>query len=334
MSFPVESLQEPLMWYDINFGTISWIDPQYLPPSGALLAVNTIVDSWVVKVVMGLAGTANYTPPPRDLRDVADYRRTKAYRALTSATVHFEVDPKTKTLLNVRTGSTVLDPGWTPPMSLSKFPSGVIERWPWDDTYYAGELSPLSGVSVGRRHPNGTLAALAVPGQQTVAHSLIKFRAGTHTDGIGVGQMVGAPFHVPWVWSELLLTYADGAGRLNLYGVGSVFPSHAWYLAGQRRFTAVQVGDKEFPGRWTPTYGYDMRAPPITYFRLQPELMNLYKVLTKGPSAHGPQTPPESELKQPANTAVTRHMYTVEAGKEQYAAVNVNSLAGLPDLQR
>src|SRR5262245_59802336 len=129
MSFPVESFQEPLMWYDINFGTISWIDPQYLPPSGAALTSQLASGGgWVVKMVMGLAATANYTPPPRDLRVVADYRPTKAYRALTSVNVRFEVDPRTKTLLNVRTGSTtpVLDPGWTPPFSLSKFPSGLL----------------------------------------------------------------------------------------------------------------------------------------------------------------------------------------------------------------
>src|SRR5262245_24237481 len=144
------------MLYDINFGTISWIDPQYLPTASTALALHTEArGAWVVKVVMGLTATANYTAPPVSLPDVADYRRTKAYRALTSGYVRLEVDPKTKTLRNVvKTAPAVVDPGWTPPFSLMKFPSGIIERRPWDDTYYEGELSPLSGVSIGRRHPN------------------------------------------------------------------------------------------------------------------------------------------------------------------------------------
>jgi hypothetical protein len=310
--------------YDINFGTISWIDPQHLPPVNAALPLQTVRAAWMPKVVMGLAATANYTPPPATLRDVADYQRTKGYRALTSVNVQLEVDPKTKELRHVgETRAAVLDPGWTPPFSLKKFPSGLVARAPWDQTYYAGELSPLSGASVGRRHPNGTLATLAVPGEQTVAHVLIKFRAGAHTNDIGVAPMVGAPFHVPWVWCELLLTYR--LGRLKMYGVGSVFPSHAWYLGGKQRFTNAQIGDKDFAGEFL----VDPIGGGLT-FRCMPERMNLYRVLVKGASAKGPQAPLSSESKEPANAAVTQQSNSVETGTQQTADVAVDSLPALP----
>jgi hypothetical protein len=65
-----------------------------------------------------------------------------------------------------------------------------------------------------------------VPVDETVlVNAVIKFRAGQHTDSIGI-QNVGSPFHVPWVWCELLRTHRFGT--FTLYGRGSVFPSHAW----------------------------------------------------------------------------------------------------------
>lgn len=312
------------MWYDINFGTVSWIDPQYIPWVTTTHVALATEHAWMVTAVLGLAATANYTPPPGRLPDVASYRRTRAYRALTSGYVRLKVDPKTKALLEiVETRSPVTDPGWTPPFALTKFPTAIAEGNARDNHYYPGERSPLSGVRVGSRHPHGALAMLAVAGQETVAHVLLKVRAGPHVDNLGVST-VGAPFHVPWVWCELLLTYDRGTARLYLYGVGSIFPSHAWYLAGRQRFTAAQIGDSAIAGEMILSENDHLGTGASSYV-VRPEQMNLYRVFKKGALAIGPQFSTAAEAKLPASP-VTSHVYTVEAGKEQAIDVGLETL--------
>ena len=53
-------MNEDLVAIPVIFGTISWIDPRFLPDVGAALVANTTVNAWMVKTVMGLAATANY----------------------------------------------------------------------------------------------------------------------------------------------------------------------------------------------------------------------------------------------------------------------------------
>ena len=144
------------------------------------------------------------------------------------------------------------DPGFTPPFSLGSF------RWrrsaarsigwqafkaTWSFAYHEGELSPLSGVVPSGRHKNSTI--IGVPATETVlANLLVKFRAGAITDSVGVSA-VGCPYHVPWVWCETVLTYA--AGQFKIYGRGSIFPTHAWYLNGRQMVLQPRVGDPTFP---------------------------------------------------------------------------------------
>ncbi len=318
------------MWYKINFGTVSWIDPQYLPSwMGAHNLGQTFEHLWVVKAMIGLTATANYSPPPSSLPDVANYQPTRAYRALTSGYVGLEVDPKTKALRNLhKYRQSVADPGWTPPFARWRFPSAMVDSAARDRSYYLGELSPLSEVMVGHRHPNGTLGTAAGPGEQTVAHALLKVRASSHVDDLGVSK-VGAPFHVPWVWCELLLTYDQRTARLKLYGVGSIFPSHAWYLAGAQRFTTPQIGDSVIGDMRTSENDHLGIGGPAghTFVVRPPEQLNLYRVFKKGAMAIGPQTPLALESSQSA-APVTSHVYTVEAGKVHVFSVGVETLMG------
>lgn len=316
------------MWYKINFGTVSWIDPKHLPSTGLHHLAFTKEHMWVVKAVMGLTATANYTPPPGSLPDVADYQPTRAYRALTSGYVELEVDPKTKAIRNLDMFRlSVANPGWTPPFARSKFKYAALDPSVWDRDYHSGELSPLSQVMVGKRHPNGILGTSAGTGEQTVAHALLKVRAGAHVDDLGLSK-VGAPFHVPWVWCELLLTYDQRQARLKLYGVGSIFPSHAWYLAGEQRFTTPQIGDNLIPGVLFPAVEMVVGGGPVFHnFLIRPEQMNLYRVFRKGSLGIGPQTSLASESSQSAGP-VTSHVYTVEAGKVQVFSVGLETLKG------
>jgi hypothetical protein len=71
------------------------------------------------------------------------------------------------------------------------------------------------------------------PGEVILGHTLIKFRAGTQGDYIGVVGM-GCPNHLPWVWCEAMLAYQDNY-NLVLYGAGSGFPCHAFYVGGRRQ---------------------------------------------------------------------------------------------------
>jgi hypothetical protein len=73
---------------------------------------------------------------------------------------------------------------------------------------------------------------------------IIKFRAGANTDRVGV-ESVGCLYHVPWVWCETALT--DDGSRFKLYGRGSIFPTHSWYLGGTQVASKAQVGDASFP---------------------------------------------------------------------------------------
>lgn len=314
------------MQYDVRFGSISWIDPQMLPPVNALDAARPIDNAWLPKTIMGLRATANYNPPPLRIADVAAYQHTKAYRALTAGHVALNVDASTRKLVEVtQVDPPVLNPGWTPPFSRSTFPSSllpsVIDAGIRDRTFYAGQCSPVSQIVVGARHPNGVLSAPA--GDQIVAHALIKFRAGTHTDEQGQSWMVGAPFHVPWVWCEMLLSYRPGV--LHLQGVGSPFPSHAWYVAGLRRAVRRQISDAEIPGHWETQLVSD--AP---VYACDPEKMNLYRVLNKGAPAATPQPPESADNVYLSGTPVTNQRYTVEAGQPQQADVPVAELSVLP----
>ena len=178
---------------------------------------------------------------------------------------------------------------------------------------WPGEASPLSLVNTQARHKSTTITG--VPANETVlVNALVKFRAGSHTDATGVSTDVGCPFHVPWVWCETLLTFTKG--NLKLYGRGSIFPTHIWYLDDAQKLKQPQVGDTSFPLTYTKKVSLWPLAPTSIAVPTMPTIvvrnLQIYPVLSAGAPAvpDSAQMPPLSdEAKQ--SGPVDTHAYTV-----------------------
>jgi hypothetical protein len=279
---------------EIRVCSVSWIQGDRNPIwfSGKAIALDP---EWVPKTYMGLYATRNGAPPTQ-IDDVDAFRSQKNFRALTSARLVLDIDDETDRIKDYSLQDKVIDPGYTPPFKKKSFPLSVIRAYPadWftdddsmvDPNYYPGEASIISTVMVPGRHENGS-TLITVPGGETVvADSIIKFRAGSHTDDIGT-KTVGAPWHVPWVWNEWVLTFA-GKGTFKLYATASKFPSHAWYVNGKQVATVAEIGDLSFPSapattRHVPLVGWKFDQPhPLT---IGVERLALYPVLSKGAEA-------------------------------------------------
>jgi hypothetical protein len=264
----------------VSGGTISWIhgDPSPIRRGGTEAA--TLAPAWVPKTYVGLAPTSN--PPPPAKVDFSIHRASRQFRAMTFWRFEVEIDAGDR-VSDFKLLEKFVDGGFTPPFNIGKFPAALIGALfeggaaeILDRNFFPGEASVSSDVVAQARHPNSALST--VPTNETVlVDSLIKFRAGKHTDDIGVNT-VGAPFHVPWVWCEMVLTYA-GAGRFNIFGRGSIFPSHAWFLNDQMVTRILETGDTTFPVLGVPpTSGIDV-----------PKL-RLFPVLAAGAPGSGAQS--------------------------------------------
>jgi len=278
----------------IKIGSVSWIEGKPSPIWTAAQAL-TLNPDWVPKTYLGLAATAN-TAPPDPLHDFPSHQRGHDFRAMTFCHFRLTTDDTSNAVTGFEVVQAFHDAGWTPAFKQHKFPSTFLkpDKAIWSFKEYQGEYSPLTLVATQNRHANTTLAP--TPNETVLVNALIKFRAGTHTDTIGVDN-VGCPFHVPWVWCETLLTVANG--RFKVYGRASMFPSHAWYVNGVRVHHQAEVGDTTFPlevaiypPSWVPRPpGTPTIAIPTTTIVLTS--LNLYPVLSKGASAvaGGSQTP-------------------------------------------
>lgn len=225
----------------ISLTSVSWIDGRALPSIDFWFFAGAAT-RWEKRVIIGLVGTSNPSPP-QQIDNVETFRQGRQYRALTAC----RIDPGQQSLLS----GEVIDPGYTPPVDKSLFdPSWFAQTaanigLPADSQFYAGEASPLSGFVLGRLHPCSTLSTAA--GQRVVVSAFIKFRAGPHTDGVGVKE-AKSPVHVPWVWCEYALV-RQARGTPLLLCRGSTFPSHRWYVNGRSVAECLQapisVSDKE-----------------------------------------------------------------------------------------
>lgn len=212
----------------LSISSVSWIDQKPLPKVGFWMVIGAAT-SWPKRVIMGLVGTSNPAPPSR-IENIQTFARGKQYRALISCTV--EIEP------NVRALDVTLDPGYTPPFDKSKIDSSLrsVAPIPDDPDFHAGEASPISAVRVGKLHPCSSL--IVKSGQKVLVSALIKFRAGKHTDDIGI-EKANAPAHVPWVWSEFALVCQGST--YHLLCNGSKFPSHVWFVNGESIATILQA---------------------------------------------------------------------------------------------
>jgi hypothetical protein len=123
------------------------------------------------------------------------------------------------------------------------------------------------------------------------------------------------------VWCETVLTYFGGT--FKLYGRGSVFPSHAWYLDGKQIMQRAQVSDTSFPSRQiqilgpppgmpVPYTGTGLRLSIPNPLKIDVGLLALYPVLSKGAPATGPQAPLTAD--SGLTGSVETHQYTVSGG--------------------
>ena len=101
---------------------------------------------------------------------------------------------------------------------------------------------------LGKKHP---ASSLEIPeGAEVLSSALIKFRMGEENNSLLTGKFsplllltplrlkVGSPFHAPWVWCEhAVIRQGD---TVKLLASGSHFPSHAWYVNGEKVGTALQ----------------------------------------------------------------------------------------------
>jgi hypothetical protein len=87
----------------------------------------------------------------------------------------------------------------------------------------------VSGIVEGKLHSSSNLRCPT--GYSVLVSALIKFRAGPHTDAVGIDK-TGSSWHVPWVWCEYAVVRDQK--RYKLLALGSSFPSHAWYVNGQQ----------------------------------------------------------------------------------------------------
>lgn len=214
----------------IDLASISWIDKSGLPKLGFWFVAGAKL-SWSKRVIMGLVGTAN-PAPPTTLASVNEFQRNQQYRAVLAVT--YMAGPPS------RVAAPVVDAGFTPPFDKTTISSDFERKRvpiPDDSTFSPGESSPLSGIVIDKLHPCSTLS---IPrGSDVKVSALIKFRAGKHTDDLGISDDVKSPVHVPWVWCEYALVRSEG--RNLLFCNGSVFPSHAWYANGRQIGKSIQT---------------------------------------------------------------------------------------------
>src|SRR5262249_21146439 len=118
-------------------------------------------------------------------------------------------------------------------------------------------------------------------------------------------------------WCETLLTYSSADRALKLYGMGSIFPSHAWYLDTRQRLDQKEVGDTMFP---TTTVGLNphrlrgARHCAMPRLRIVLGNLKLFPVLSAGPRASGPRRPLFGEADLPG--PVDGHPNTVSASSD------------------
>jgi hypothetical protein len=306
---------------EVKVGSISWINGKPNPVWTSAQAA-TLEPAWIPKTYLGLAATKN-DPPPNSLSDFKGYQAKQDFRALTYCKFSVDLDDATGRINSFRVLDAVHDPGWTPFFKLRHWPASTMSidteiLFGWKA--YQGEASSNSLVNTQARHANSVFAKTGTD-ETVLVNALIKFRAGKHTDDIGV-DTVECPFHVPWVWCETLLTYSPSAKKLKLYGKGSIFPSHAWYLDDSQLGTVPEASDSTFPISFTKTVALNpsLQVIPDPMWVTVPtgptivvSSLNVYPVLCSGAPASGPQAPLADEGKN--SGPVDSHPFTVSAGK-------------------
>lgn len=227
-----------LLRKSVSLTVIGWID-------GSRVQAPAVPTDWYGKTLKGLVGTSN-PPPPDSLGDIQAFLKQKQHRAAIHVNLALTVDSVAKSLHKVEVISKLLDEGWTPPMPAAMsavgwvLPLGIpFAMSPAeasalrDRTFYRGEKAGSSYVSVNEELGKIQLCKQteieSPTGETPVMRAMIKFRAGKHTDHIG-HDVIKCPYHVPWTWAEVLLTYRKG--ELVVRANCATFPCFSFYLSG------------------------------------------------------------------------------------------------------
>ena len=195
---------------------------------------------------------------------------------MTYADLMVETSDDARQIVGVTMANSILDGGWTPRFDRTVyFVTRFIALDPSmeDPDPHPGWLGKGSAVLPRKRHPNTTITA-PILDANVVASGLILFRAGDHTDDIGI-KTVGCPYHVPWVWCEWVLTF--DLGKFSVIGTGSVFPTHTFYAQGNTFGQQDEPTDAKFT------------SAPLHPFTIDTSVLRVYPVLTTGAPASGPQ---------------------------------------------
>lgn len=279
---------------ETTLAVVSWIDGDALPKSYGTDMFDEQL--WLSEALCGLYATSN-PRPPKTIGDFVSFKQKGDYRGLMFFKFSTVVDMASDQTSSFTDLGRFLETGPTPKFDISKVPQAWIDSDARNSVASPGEVSGLSNFATQDR--NDFTAIGAVTGSVMV-DGVVKVRAGSHTDDLGV--KLGALYHVPWVWSEMLVTFENG--EFHLVGRGSIFPTHTWYVNGNQVAERPQVA-----------------VPTII------EGHKLMKVLNKGAPTKTrsgprslptlPQSPLADDLKlKGKKSPVQTHPWTVESGEQ------------------
>jgi hypothetical protein len=241
--------------FDLDVSSVSWIDRDLMSAFSGM--PNPLAnDAWIDLMSYGMYHTANPTPPAVLHGQKGPGVLEKKFRSFTTFSIQLQTgaDGKFESVRRSPGSDVISDPGYTPPFDsgwelwkglVGTALTGIDATLPAKmhaeaTSYNAGEQSSLSQIVVpgaawqNKGVPQLPYSTIKVGSGETIlGHSLIKFRVSTQGDYIAIVGM-GAPNHLPWVWCETLLTYKDN-DNLVLYGAGSAFPCHAFYVDGRQK---------------------------------------------------------------------------------------------------
>ena len=203
------------------------------------------------------------------------------------ADVAVSVNEETDRMIACAISNPVTSGGWSPPVDTRIVPSlsaQQVASWIDDGKYHEGEMADWSAICVHKQHPNTPNAVRQ--GEEIVLEGLIRFRAGAHTDNMGITE-AGSPFHVPWVWSDVSVVYL-GKGKFRAHALGSAFPTHKLFIDGEAK--ALQLQAKVEAVSTDPTLSTGLPAT---------DLQSNKNEAVVGPIDKAPNTIPAGKLVRP-----------------------------------
>jgi hypothetical protein len=313
------------MEFTVNYrlALVTWITSAPVPFFSDVTAIPYLPflePQWAVRTMAGLYLTSNPTPSVGAGVDTTALQSSLQYRSIQSlniaVTYRAVCGPATEGgpefvyfVLSTALSRVFQSPGYTAPFQAaleSLLPSGIIDYA--ITKFLSGQKSAISAIDYAW-HPNSSIKGNVADDLSIVSNGVLKYRAGSIVDKIGVGGLVGSPCHVPWVWSEFAVLIKPGPSAMpeppHVFWRATKFPSAAIYfgqVAGGDGIAAMQtqLADDHFSGLDLTTKTFDFPS------------MKIYPALTVGVPATLPQPPANADR---SAGPIDTHANTVEAGK-------------------